>query len=110
MLDFFKHIFAKAEYDLEGETFKQKFLEDGSKAVLLDVRTQSEYAHGTIKGSINIDFYSNTFNNKISSLDKSKTYYVFCRSGNRSGKACNLMTQMGMKAYNLDGGIGAWPG
>ncbi|QQS28433.1 MAG: rhodanese-like domain-containing protein [Sphingobacteriales bacterium] len=110
MLDFFKHIFAKAEYDLDGEDFYKKFLEDGGNAVLLDVRTQNEYAMGTIKGSKNIDFYSNTFQDKINALDKNKTYYVFCRSGNRSGKACQLMTDKGMKAFNLDGGIGAWPG
>ncbi|OWY21426.1 rhodanese-like domain-containing protein [Sphingobacteriales bacterium UPWRP_1] len=109
MLPFFKHLFAKAETDLDGLTFKQQYLNDGADAVLLDVRTRDEFALGSIAGAKNIDFWANDFAAKIAALDKSKTYYLFCRSGNRSGKACNMMTSTGFKAYNLEGGIGAWP-
>lgn len=109
MFEFFKTMFVKSESDLDGQTFKQKYTEDGANAVLLDVRTPSEFSMGTIKGAKNIDFWANDFAAKIAALDKSKTYYVFCRSGNRSGKACSLMTEQGIKAFNLDGGIGAWP-
>ena len=44
-------------------------------------------------------------------LDKSKSYFIYCRSGARSGQACQLLNQMGIKAtYNLDGGILSWNG
>lgn len=109
MLEFFKHMFAKAETDLDGQTFKQQYLTDGANAVLLDVRTRDEFALGALPKAKNIDFWSNDFASKIAALDKSKTYYLYCRSGNRSGKACSMMTSLGFKAYNLDGGIGAWP-
>ncbi|MDX5420555.1 MAG: rhodanese-like domain-containing protein, partial [Hymenobacteraceae bacterium] len=49
------------------------------------------------------------FQNALGSLDKDKEYFVFCRSGNRSGSACELMSAQGFKCYNLAGGIGAWP-
>jgi len=44
-------------------------------------------------------------------LDKTKKYYVYCRSGGRSGQACNIMQQMGFgNTYNLIGGIMEWEG
>jgi rhodanese-related sulfurtransferase len=49
------------------------------------------------------------FKNEIEQLDKNKTYFVYCRSGNRSGQACMMMSDLSLKAYNLIGGIGAWP-
>jgi rhodanese-related sulfurtransferase len=44
-------------------------------------------------------------------LDKSKNYYVYCRSGARSEQACHLMSQMGFEnTFNLLGGIMQWQG
>ena len=41
--------------------------------------------------------------------DKNKTYFVYCHSGNRSGNACNLMSEMGFEhLYNLSGGLTKW--
>ena len=77
--------------------------------VLLDVRSKSEVKSGHIKGMINIDFYSDDFENQIKQLDKSKTYYVYCAAGGRSMKAANMMTIHGINnVYNLNGGITAW--
>jgi len=56
-----------------------------------------------------INFFDADFKEQLSGLDKSKSYLVYCRSGNRSGKACSMMADMGFKnLYNLRGGIGAW--
>jgi len=77
--------------------------------MLLDVRTPSEFASGHISGATNIDFESGTFASDILKLDKSKTYAVYCRSGNRSAQATAIMAKDGFKSiFNLDGGINNW--
>lgn len=94
--------------DLDGTTFKKKF-QKSPKAVLLDVRTAGEFSSGTIKGAKNLDVTSALFRSALQTLDKDKEYFVFCRSGNRSGSACQMLSDQGFKAYNLIGGVGAWP-
>lgn len=105
MFDLF---FKKKEGDLDGQEFKTQYLADKSH-VLLDVRTLGEYQSGSLLGAKNMDVMAPDFINKMEKLDKSKTYYVFCRSGNRSGSAVKMMHQQGLKAFNLVGGIGAFP-
>lgn len=90
-----------------GRLFRKEF-ESTPEAVLLDVRTAAEFKSGTLPGAVNLDFMSPSFKSNIARLDKSKTYFVFCRSGNRSGQACKLMYQTGFDVRNLLGGIGAW--
>lgn len=63
--------------------------------IVLDIRTPAELAGGVIGHPINIDFYSPDFMQKISALDRQKTYLIYCRSGNRSKRAVALMEQMG---------------
>jgi rhodanese-related sulfurtransferase len=94
--------------NLSGRAFKQQ-LEAAHHPVLLDVRTPREYAGGSIPGSLNIDFLSANFSQNVQQLDKNATYFVFCRSGNRSAQACKLMHQWGFEVRNLSGGIGAFP-
>ena len=83
-----------------------------TNAVILDVRTEEEVEDGIIPGAIHIDFYRGPgFLEEIDKLDKSKSYYVYCRSGNRSGQACALMTSRGFgNCYNLMGGMLEWEG
>ncbi|MBL7809598.1 MAG: rhodanese-like domain-containing protein [Saprospiraceae bacterium] len=95
--------------NLSGRAFKQQ-LQETENAVLLDVRTAGEYAGGTIPGAKNIDYLSPAFMQKVEKLDKNATYFLFCRSGNRSGQACKMMLKMGFNVRNLSGGIGAYPG
>lgn len=77
--------------------------------VLLDVRTSAETAQGKIEGAMELDYNSPDFADKVAQLDKSKTYLVYCRSGNRSSKACAIMQQQGFEhLYNLQGGMLAW--
>ena len=81
-------------------------------AVILDVRTEEEFIEGYIPNAKNIDIYKGQgFLDEIEKLDKSKNYYVYCRSGARSAQACALMQQHGFEnAYNLMGGITDWDG
>ncbi|OOG72756.1 rhodanese-like domain-containing protein [Algoriphagus sp. A40] len=81
-----------------------------SDAVVLDVRTAGEFASGKIRGARNIDIMSSNFANQVKNLPKDKTYLVYCRSGNRSGQACDIMADLGFeKLKNLSGGIMRWP-
>lgn len=104
----FNSLFKKSYEDLNGATFKQKF-ESTADAVMLDVRTPMEFTSGNIPGAVNLDIMGYDFQNEVAKLDKSKAYFIYCRSGNRSGQACAIMSEMGFTTYNLSGGIGAWP-
>ena len=72
-------------------------------AFLVDVRTPEEFAEGNVKESTNIPLDQVAVN-----LDKfkGKEYIVvFCRSGNRSGQAKNILEQNGFT--NVTNG-GTW--
>ena len=80
-----------------------------SSVTLIDVRTPAEFASGHIAGATNIDFESGNFPNEIKKLDMTKTYAVYCRSGNRSAQATALRAKDGFKSiFNLNGGIINW--
>jgi rhodanese-related sulfurtransferase len=87
--------------------FSAKAAEPG--VVTLDVRTPGEFAEGYIEGARLIDFQSGNFENEISTLDKSATYAVYCRSGNRSGQAVKVMQDAGFTSvFNMNGGVIDW--
>jgi len=97
--------------DLTQEEWQEQLNEDAN-AIILDVRTQEEVEEGIIPGASNIDIYlGKGFLDEIEKLDKSKNYYVYCRSGKRSGQACSIMNDAGIaNAYNLEGGFMNWTG
>jgi rhodanese-related sulfurtransferase len=77
--------------------------------VLLDVRTPQEYAKGHLRDAVLIDYRSKTFEQEIGRLDRGKTYLLYCRTGNRSDKAMDLMRTLGFgRVYHLAGGIEKW--
>jgi phage shock protein E len=84
-------------------------LKSNPEIVLIDVRTAEELASGIIAGSVNMDFNSPDFQKSLESLDHSKTYYVYCAVGKRSGKAQQMMKEMGFeKVQSMEGGLNAW--
>ncbi len=68
-----------------------------SKTVLVDVRTPEEFATGHLEGALNSDFRGGAFATEMQNWDKDKTYYLYCASGNRSGKAAELMKEAGFR-------------
>lgn len=79
------------------------------KAVLIDVRSPEEFAQGHIAGATNINVEGADFASQIETLDKTKTYAVYCHSGRRSGIATDSMEKAGFAhMYDLSGGIQAW--
>ena len=80
-----------------------------SNFVIVDVRTPEEFRDGHIEGAINVDFRSEKFGTEIDRLDKNKTYFVYCRTGNRSYDALNLMGPLGFRSIvRLEGDITGW--
>ena len=79
-------------------------------AVLVDVRTPAEFDASHIQGAINVDYENSNFGSEVKKLDASKTYFVYCRSGNRSSKSVVIMKDNGIKnIYDLQGGISNAP-
>ena len=95
--------------DLHSRAFQEK-LSGNAGAVIIDVRTPEEFEGGKIAEAININVMDPYFAIEIASLDKQKIYFVYCRSGARSGQACALMASKGYEVYNLAGGIMNWDG
>lgn len=97
--------------DLSQQEWAEQLSNDNN-AFILDVRTEQEIEEGYIPNATNIDIYKGQgFLDELEKLDKSKNYYVYCRSGNRSGQACAIMNSMGFEnAYNLEGGFMNWDG
>ena len=80
-----------------------------SDYILVDVRTIEEYESGHIQDAINFDFYSESFQKEILSLDKSSSIILYCRTQNRSTKTANYLKENGYKEITvLEGGITSW--
>ena len=94
--------------NISPKTYSKK-LSEIPEAIQIDSRTPGEYMSGYIPGAINIDVNSSDFKEQIAKLDPSKTYFVNCKAGSRSMRACKIMQNAGFtKLYNLKGGILAW--
>ena len=79
------------------------------KGTLLDVRTPGEIAKGSIKGSVNMDFFDDNFESKLDQLDKTKPVFVYCLSGGRSASAAEALRKNGFsQVYDLQGGYLKW--
>jgi phage shock protein E len=77
--------------------------------VLLDLRTSGEVGKtGIIERAQVRDYYQQGFDQYIATLDKKKTYIVYCHSGGRSSSAVHKMVKIGLKAYDYSGGITEW--
>lgn len=93
MLSFFKRFFQKNNEGVEHA------LQNG--AVIVDVRTKSEYEQGHVAGSKNIPL--NEIKLKIAFIRKwNKPVITVCRSGSRSAMAKGFLHEAGIEVY--DGG------
>jgi rhodanese-related sulfurtransferase len=77
--------------------------------VVLDIRTPEEFAGGHLPGAVNLDFYEPDFRQQLAELDRDVPYILYCRSGNRSGQARQMMQELGFAdVVDVAGGIVAW--
>ena len=86
-----------------------EFIELNIDFDLIDVRTKSEYESGFIESALNIDFFSDTFESDVLSLNKNSKIILYCRTNNRSTKTANLLKKNGFKNISvIEGGITDW--
>jgi rhodanese-related sulfurtransferase len=98
-----KNITTKEAYDLIQNNI------ENPDFIILDVRTLEEYNSGHIENASMLDFYDDSFEDDLDQLDKNKTYLVYCRTANRSGRAVDIMVELGFTdVYNMLGGIVKW--
>jgi rhodanese-related sulfurtransferase len=77
--------------------------------VILDVRTLEEFEEGHIDGAEMLDFYREDFSAQLDLLDKDQPYFIYCRSGSRSGQTRAIMEDLGFTdVVDVDGGVLAW--
>jgi rhodanese-related sulfurtransferase len=74
-----------------------------NNAFLVDVRSSGEFSSGSAKGAKNIPL--DQINSRIDDFKGKSNIVVFCRSGNRSGKAKSILEQNGIR--NVTNG-GTW--
>lgn len=98
-----------AEYHrLTAEQAKEIF-DSNPNSIIIDVRTEEEFNSSRIPKSINIplSIIENEVLNRYP--DKNTKLYLYCRSGNRSNQAANLLVNLGYTNVYDFGGIINWP-
>ena len=73
---------------------------------LVDVRYESEWQQGRIKGAIHIP--DDELPDRVDELDRSRPVVTVCRAGTRSAEAAEWLRGQGFDAEDLDGGMLAW--
>jgi len=86
----------------------QKRARDAQFAIL-DVRTPEEFAEGHLSGAVNVNLMAADFERRLGALDRGRTYLVYCRTGNRSSRAIQIMDRLGFRSvYHMFEGILGW--
>ncbi len=76
---------------------------------LIDVRTTEEYESGHIQNALNFDFYSESFQKDILTLEKNSQIILYCRTQNRSTKTADFLKENGYREIKvIEGGITSW--
>ncbi|EFM13156.1 Rhodanese domain protein [Paenibacillus curdlanolyticus YK9] len=84
-------------------------LEAGEKLHLVDVREADEWQDGHIEQAISLPL--STLPARLGELTEGEEpFYLICRSGNRSGRACEYLATQGYQVINVAGGMLNWQG
>lgn len=82
-------------------------LKNDKNIILLDVREKYEFQSGHIKGAKNLPLAVVDKTIEAMAKDKNSTLYVYCQSGARSARACQILSGKGYtNVYNLGGIMG----
>jgi rhodanese-related sulfurtransferase len=84
-----------------------ELIQQKTELVILDVRTVAEFDDSHIEGAINIPV--DELPDRLDELSEDDELLVYCRTGNRSGAAVNILTDAGYtKIYHMHEGISVW--
>ncbi|MCU6713221.1 rhodanese-like domain-containing protein [Paenibacillus sp. J5C_2022] len=86
----------------------QDRLDQGEQLYMLDVREEEEWHGGHIAGANHIPL--GQLGQRMTELNADRELIVICRSGNRSGLACELLEANGFNVVNMAGGMLEWAG
>jgi rhodanese-related sulfurtransferase len=89
--------------EIDQNTFAGR-LADG--AYVVDVREAREYRPGHVPGAVNVPL--SILPVRIHEVPKDRPVLVICQAGGRSAQATQLMRSLGIEAYSVAGGTGAW--
>lgn len=92
------------------QTEAMEMMESETDFVILDVRTEAEFAEGHIPGAVNVPVESIGGEPPSQLPDKDQLIMVYCRSGNRSVTASEKLVDLGYTNIVEFGGINTWPG
>ena len=92
--------------DVTSEQVKA-LIEINPSLVVVDVRTEAEYNDEHLEGAINIPL--DELEQRLSELNPNDKILVYCRTGNRSTQAAEILVEKGFSGlYHMHGGIVAW--
>ncbi|MBQ8732542.1 MAG: rhodanese-like domain-containing protein [Oscillospiraceae bacterium] len=98
-----------ASYEQISPAEAKEIMDTQKDYILIDARTQSEFAEGHIKGAILIPEYEIASRAKQELPDQSALILVYCRSGRRSKIASEELARLGYTNVKEFGGIIDWP-
>lgn len=75
-------------------------------APVVDVREPGEYVDGHVPGAILMPMWQ--VPSRVHELDRDRTVYVICATGNRSNSMADFLRRAGVDARSVDGGTSAW--
>lgn len=98
----------KLEYQIITANEAYNIIESEEDFIILDVRTESEYASGHIKDSILLPYDEISIKAETVLPNKNKKILIYCRSGNRSSIAAKELSELGYTDIIDFGGIISW--
>lgn len=95
-------------YEQISQEEAKRIMDTETDYVLLDTRTDKEFAEGHIEGAIMIPEYEIADKAETLIPDKDKLILVYCRSGRRSKIASMILVELGYTNVKEFGGIIDW--
>ena len=99
---------ASATYEQISSLQAKNLMDTESDYIILDTRTEEEFAEGHIPNAILIPHYEIAQRAEKELPDKDQLILVYCRSGNRSKQASQMLADLGYTNVKEFGGIIDW--